>query len=402
MLGGAFTAAASADDSLVAGLLDGTGDVVEETTDIVEAVAGASESETSTVEVDQTDEQSDSEAVEPVVETTEVVTEVVEPVAETTESAQERGDTDDAPTAQAEAVADSSEQDDQSESESRAPEPDSISLLGQITELIDPITTQLDEIAEPVTGPVITPTVDRVAEGLHLPVVDDVVSPVVSPVLQDVVSPVVDPVVHSALQDVVSPVVRPVVTSVATDAVNPIATVATGEPLPVLVEGVLDTGYRSPVFVANASTVVPHEVVTVPYEVVTMEPVSAAAVEQARTDSELVLSASVEPSVGGPHVISADGTSFVGEPTSSGTAALTEGPRAGESDPKTDPNLPAVPAPAPASNTTSSPAGQGSGTGYADVVGGLLMPANTLTSQAVAEAPSSATEVVLKVAVAPD
>ncbi|HIZ36832.1 MAG TPA: hypothetical protein H9815_13745, partial [Candidatus Ruania gallistercoris] len=97
LLGGAFTAAASADDSLVGDLLGGAEDVLEETTAVVESVAGADADEAapSTVQVEQSSEQPDSvvtEVVDSVVETTEVVAEVADPVEETTEAVTEVAD----------------------------------------------------------------------------------------------------------------------------------------------------------------------------------------------------------------------------------------------------------------------------------------------------------------------
>src|SRR5699024_8836198 len=114
LLGGAFTAAASADDSLVGDLLGGADDVVEDTTGIVESVTynvtgSAESSETEEAEPEtvaaETESESESESesadagseAEAAQETEpeahdgseSVVTKVVEPVVETTEAVTE-------------------------------------------------------------------------------------------------------------------------------------------------------------------------------------------------------------------------------------------------------------------------------------------------------------------------
>src|SRR5699024_9707788 len=104
LLGGAFTAAASADDSLVGDLLGGADDVVEDTTGIVESVTdnvtGSAESseteepEPETVASESESESADAESEAEEAQETEpeahdgsesVVTKVVEPVVETTQ-----------------------------------------------------------------------------------------------------------------------------------------------------------------------------------------------------------------------------------------------------------------------------------------------------------------------------
>ncbi|WP_147915301.1 hypothetical protein [Ruania zhangjianzhongii] len=485
LLGGALTAAASADDSLVGGLLEDAGEVVEDTTGIVGSVTDVSESEGLTVDVGEstenepTDESASivaevvqpvvetteavteaaepvvetteavTEAAEPVVETTEAVTEAAEPVVETTEAVTEAAEpvveTTEAVTEAAEPVVETTEAvteatepqadidtsaasqapapsategDEQAEpvvSESTVAVEDSGSLLREVTGLLAPVTSPIDDVVEPVTGERITSTVGRVADRVRVPVVDelaapvvdDVVAPVLAPVVDDVVVPVVDgvaapvlapvldqaaPVLAPVLQDVVTPVVG----SVATEVATPIVTFVAGEPFAAVVIGApMDVDDYSSAHLVSVSPSIPLDVDPPAAEWVDVEtPVS----EAGDVNAGRVSAPSAELAfVAQPFAeVDANATSA---PNGTAVAAAASNPGAGEAGGQNAPTPAGAPTSAP---TTASSAGQAFGAGYADAVGGLLLPANALSTDLAASTLPTVAEVILKVAVAPD
>ncbi|WP_277050152.1 hypothetical protein [Ruania albidiflava] len=380
---------ASADDSLVGGLLDDAGDVVEQTTSVV---APSNEGSSAVDETDQSDQQPTSvvadvvtdatdglsEVVEPVAETTEAVTEVVEPVAETTEAVTEV----------VEPVAETTEA--VTEPVQRASDQD-VGPPSGLTSLMAPVTEPLVDVVQPVTDGLGAPSLQQLSENVVDPVVGDVATPVLAPVLSDVITPVLAPVVNDVVapvvQDVVVPIVDPVVTDITDSVVNPVI-----EQTLVPVNGERQGSVAAVIPVQP----VVYSLSAVPDITAFGEDQSALATEESDHRSSAPSSALVpDPSV--------QGIGSIPEPATGGISPATDAPSEAPSNGGTGGDT----TPEPAGSPTSVPSGAASaygqgGAGFADIVREMQLPANAFTTQAAAESLPTVLDVILKVAVAPD
>ncbi|MBZ2198635.1 hypothetical protein [Occultella gossypii] len=476
-LGATFTAAASADDSLVGGLLEDATVVADEATVMVDEVVGGSEEGESApdsvetgdgeaeasaageeavpfemadpVEGEESSDRSTFAATDAVTEVTDgavdVVERLAEPVAETVELT-----VDDVPAivdavngaavAVTEPVADVAADAQAASGEPRADEnerevvpapstaptttvaaeggtdasaagPQTLSQPEAATELTDQtaevfarravedepgISTAVRDLAGriPSVTALVADVAGPVSEEIDLPVeriFDPLVGDVIAPVLREVVTPIVeavDPVVADVVAIAVEGLAQPVVAGVVGPMVGSVAGLAL---MAAVGEGLDD--YPALRFVhlsASAAQDVP------------VEPVGARTPAPDQVSVEAATQAADPSSFVQGSVLDVDG--FGQEESSmaavaSGAVAPGEigqgGPGSGSAP---------VPATAPASAPTGTAraAGPTFGTGYADIVSGLWVPANSSSALAVAASPSTVLEVLLEVAIAPD